>query len=296
MLKDIFLCHTGADKDWVEALAKRLEEETIDNRQIAVWFDKWDINGGENILDKIEEGLKSSRFVGVVLSPAMTRAEWPKLEWQSQVYEDPAGRKARILPILRHHVDPVTGEPIEIPLPLRILKRYDFTNPKRFEAEFRELLRRIRGIANPRGGAPAPAGPAFVGQEEPTGGEESLLTNLLPPLRVPDKLWSDETKETDAGKLIEKLKPRFPFWIGDGQLHSFWAPESQRNPFKTVLTGRLKSPQDNRLVGGSCEESKDRPDVQPRPADSLLQAAIAGSRKRSRIVLLFCIRKAGTKV
>ncbi|MCC7180961.1 MAG: toll/interleukin-1 receptor domain-containing protein, partial [Acidobacteria bacterium] len=179
MAKDVFLCHTGADKDWVEALAKRLEEETVDNRQIAVWFDKWDIDGGENILDKIEEGLKSSRFVGVVLSPAMTRAEWPRLEWQSQVYEDPAGRKARILPILRHQFDPVTGEPIEIPLPLRILKRYDFTNPKRFEAEFRDLLRRIRGVANPRGGTPTPAGPVFVEQEEPTGGEESLLTNEI---------------------------------------------------------------------------------------------------------------------
>jgi RNA-directed DNA polymerase len=100
--KDIFLCHTGADKDWVEELAKRLEDEPVADRKIGVWFDKWDIDGGENLLDKIEAGLKSSRFVGVVLSPAMTRAEWPKLEWQSQVYEDPAGRKARILPILRH--------------------------------------------------------------------------------------------------------------------------------------------------------------------------------------------------
>ena len=59
MEKDIFLCHTGADKDWVEELAKRLEEESIENRKISVWFDKWDIDGGENLLDKIEEGLKS---------------------------------------------------------------------------------------------------------------------------------------------------------------------------------------------------------------------------------------------
>ena len=239
-MRDIFLCHTGSDKDWVEELAKRLEAETVENRPISVWFDKWDIDGGENILQKIEEGLKNTRFLAVVLSPAMTRADWPKLEWQSQVYEDPAGRKARILPILRHQVDPVTGEPIEIPLPLRILKRYNFTSHNRFEPELRELVRRIRGIPHPRGGGHTASAPTFIGQEEPTGGEESLLSNLLPTVSLPNKLWSDETTVIDPAEVIEKTKPHTPFWIGDGQLHSFWSPEAPRNPFKSVLTGRLR--------------------------------------------------------
>ena len=239
-MKDIFLCHTGADKDWVEELAKRLEEESIENRNITVWFDKWDIEGGANLLDKIEQGLKTSSLVGVVLSPAMTRAEWPKMEWQSQVYEDPAGRKARILPILRHQFDPVTGEPIEIPLPLRFLKRYDFTNPKRYEAELRELVRRIQGRPHPRGGTGMASPPMFVGQEEPTGGEESLLSNLLPSISVPEFLWSDHTTETDPGRIIEKTHPRSPFWVGDGQLHSFWPNDAPKNPFKSLLTGGLR--------------------------------------------------------
>ena len=82
-MKDLFLCHTGADKPWVEQLATRLEQEKIKGRPIDVWFDQWDIDGGENILAKIEEGLRASRFVAVVLSPAMTRADWPTLEWQT---------------------------------------------------------------------------------------------------------------------------------------------------------------------------------------------------------------------
>lgn len=29
-MKDVFLCHTGTDKPWLEHLAERLEAETID--------------------------------------------------------------------------------------------------------------------------------------------------------------------------------------------------------------------------------------------------------------------------
>jgi hypothetical protein len=183
-MEDIFLCHTGADKDWVEELATRLEAEKGPVGQpISVWFDKWDIEPGDNVLSKIEHGLKRSRFVAVVLSPALTRASWPTLEWQSQVYEDPAGKKGRILPILRHQFDPGTGEPLEIPLPLKLLSRFDFTDARKFEPEFLRLLRKLRGERPVRGqstrtpsGAPAAT---LSGQEEPTGGEESLVSNLL---------------------------------------------------------------------------------------------------------------------
>jgi hypothetical protein len=75
-----------------------------------VWLDKWDIDYGDNILSKIEEGLRTSRFVAVVLSPAFTRADWPAMEWQTQVYADPAGKSGRILPILLHKFDAETGD------------------------------------------------------------------------------------------------------------------------------------------------------------------------------------------
>ena len=40
--KDIFLCHTGADKPWVERLAERIEAEPYQNRFLGVVFDKWE--------------------------------------------------------------------------------------------------------------------------------------------------------------------------------------------------------------------------------------------------------------
>lgn len=77
---DLFLCHSGADKDWVRSLGSRLEELRIGDRSIQVFFDEWDIDYGDNIISKIDAGLKQSRFVGLVLSPRMVQADWPTAE------------------------------------------------------------------------------------------------------------------------------------------------------------------------------------------------------------------------
>src|SRR5689334_18062483 len=94
---DLFLCHTGANKDWVRDLATRLESETVDARPLRVFFDEWDIAPGENILARIEDGLRRSQFIAVALSPSLVRAAWPTLEWQTQVYDDPTGKRGRII-------------------------------------------------------------------------------------------------------------------------------------------------------------------------------------------------------
>ena len=48
--KDIFLCHTGVDKPWVERLAERIEAEPYQDRFLGVVFDKWDFGKGSNIV------------------------------------------------------------------------------------------------------------------------------------------------------------------------------------------------------------------------------------------------------
>jgi hypothetical protein len=119
---DLFLCHTGKDKPWVEALAVTLEREQIAGRPLKVFFDQWDIAHGAHILERIEHGLTTSRFVGIVLSPAATRAPWPRAEWQSQLFDDPLNRLGRLLPILRHKFDPDSGEALDMPVLLKPIK------------------------------------------------------------------------------------------------------------------------------------------------------------------------------
>jgi hypothetical protein len=244
-VKDIFLCHTGADKERVERLAERLEAESIGDPRIAVWFDKWDIDGGQNILVKIESGLKQSRYVAVVLSPATTKADWPTLEWQTQVFDDPAGKRGRILPLLRHVFDPITAEPIEIPLPLRILKRYDFTDERRFEDAFAALLCKLRGQApaRGRGGISALDPSVSVGPEHPDELPDSLLSNLLPVTHLPQYVYGDECTIRSATAVIDAVHPRVPWLLSGGRLFTFHEPSSPRNPFRSILTGRLRKPE-----------------------------------------------------
>lgn len=62
---DVFLCHNAADKDWVRGLAEQIESETLDGlttgRQLRTFFDGWDIDVGQNVLERINRGLTACR-------------------------------------------------------------------------------------------------------------------------------------------------------------------------------------------------------------------------------------------
>jgi hypothetical protein len=240
---DVFLCHTGADKPWVEYLAERLESEQSEGQPIRVFLDKWDIDYGENILLRIEQGLKESRYFAMVLSPAFATADWPALEWTSQVYQDPAGRQGRILPIIRAKYDPQTNTPLEIPVVLHPLKYFDFSRDEDFEKEFRRLLAKIRGerpARGDRGTGPSLGEAAFVaGRAQPDESEESLTSNLLAVHQYPVTIWSDKTPIKDKPEVWKALKGKTvpPFLPHGGRLYSFWDPRAAENPFRPFLSG-----------------------------------------------------------
>ncbi len=269
LVKDLFLCHTGDDKPWTEMLAERLERETVNGRPLEVFLDKWDIDYGENILQRIEEGLRQSRFLAVVLSPAFTRGDWPRSEWQTQVHSDPAGQLARILPLLRHKKDPNTGELIDIPLPLRLLRRFDFTTDSVFEPSFADLVRRRRGERPLRGRSDGPTlsgRGAVLSSAAPEEHEEVVLSNLLAVHRYPTALWSDETTATQKPEVWQAYKGSVPpFALLNGRLYSFHSPDDPASPFRRFLTGRtpqrerpadwLSDPDRARVLVGLCNSA-----------------------------------------
>src|SRR5205809_4089479 len=74
--KDSFICHAKEDKQAiVEPLALQL------NRLGArVWYDKWSLEIGDSLRQKIDEGLRDSRFGIVVLSKNFFAKKWPQTE------------------------------------------------------------------------------------------------------------------------------------------------------------------------------------------------------------------------
>ena len=241
-MKDVFLCHAGADKAWVETLATRLEAERVGNRHIEVFLDDWDIDLGENIVAKIDGGLRQARYCAVVLSPAMLKRDWPQAEWTARFMSDPAGKKGNLIPILLHERDPETRELIDIPMLLRPLRRLDFTQPSNFEGEFLELLRKLRGEKPRRGGwrdSSPYRGGAEHGAEAADDVQEVLVSNLLPVVQYPKYIWSGAAttqRKTDVWNSLTGMRVP-PFHLADGCLYSFYGPDARANPFKSFITG-----------------------------------------------------------
>ena len=96
MERDIFICHAHEDKsEVVSPLVLALEKEDIN-----CWVDEGEIQWGDSITQKINEGLKVSRFVIVVLSVAFLGKNWPKRELNAIMNIEASSGKVKILPLL----------------------------------------------------------------------------------------------------------------------------------------------------------------------------------------------------
>lgn len=73
--RDVFISHASEDKPHAEALARELDVYAI-----SYWLDNFEIGWGQRILDKIEVGLSSSRYVIVLVSGAFLSKKWTRLE------------------------------------------------------------------------------------------------------------------------------------------------------------------------------------------------------------------------
>jgi hypothetical protein len=91
---DIFISHASEDKEsFVHPLAQELTA-----RGVCVWYDKFTLRLGDSLREKIDYGLRSSKFGLVVLSPHFFRKDWPKKELDGLVALEGERRKV-VLPI-----------------------------------------------------------------------------------------------------------------------------------------------------------------------------------------------------
>ena len=127
---DCFISYFSGDRDFVSRLSHDLELREID-----VWLDQKEVEVGDSISEKIEEGLGRSYTFMIVLSPeAMTRP-WVKKELQAAHALNAAG-ELKILPVL--HKD------CEIPALLSGYVYADFREEKRYLEQLRFLETSIK--------------------------------------------------------------------------------------------------------------------------------------------------------
>jgi hypothetical protein len=127
---DCFISHFSGDKEFVRRLSHDLE-----SRELEVWLDESQIEIGDSISSKIEEGLaRSYAFIIVLSAEALTRA-WVKKELQAAHALNAHG-EFKILPVLHKEC--------EIPPLLADYKFADFRDEKRYHEQLRLLESSIK--------------------------------------------------------------------------------------------------------------------------------------------------------
>jgi len=108
----LFLSHSTKDKAFVEKLAAELRANGVEP-----WHCEVDIEHGDNFVAKIEEGLKGSDLVVLVLSPEAVASAWTQEEWTAVRAREVADSRIRLGVVLLRDC--------EVPELLRAKHRFD---------------------------------------------------------------------------------------------------------------------------------------------------------------------------
>lgn len=125
---DVFISYSSRDRSIVKQISNELRKRKFD-----IWLDEWEIRVGEQIIQKISEGLESSRYLAIWLSEHSVQSKWVEREWQSKYWDEVDSQLTVVLPLL--------GEKCDIPTLLKQKKYANFS--KSFDDGLSDLLQSI---------------------------------------------------------------------------------------------------------------------------------------------------------
>jgi len=98
----VFLSHASEDKKLVEQVLIRLQTRFPD---IQGWLDKYEILGGDDLIEKIHAGIAESDKFLIFLSPNSIDKPWVRTELRKALFDEIAGIKPEfIIPIKLGHI------------------------------------------------------------------------------------------------------------------------------------------------------------------------------------------------
>jgi hypothetical protein len=93
--RDVFLSYSSQDRQFAERLAGDLV-----GHGLRVWWDQWEMQVGDSLIAKIQEGIQASSWLTVVLSPTSVASNWVKRELASALADEISTDRVRVLPLL----------------------------------------------------------------------------------------------------------------------------------------------------------------------------------------------------
>jgi HJR/Mrr/RecB family endonuclease len=91
----VFLSYSREDKDTARYIADALKRSGV-----STWFDEWELQVGDSIVEHVEQAVASSDIVLVLLSPASVSSRWIQAEWSAAFARELNDRAIRIIPVL----------------------------------------------------------------------------------------------------------------------------------------------------------------------------------------------------
>lgn len=140
-LFDVFLSHSHEDAEWVEKLAKRLE----DDAKLRVWLDKWIAVPGEHWQQAMARGLDQAKSCAVCIGD-QTPEGWFREEIERALNRQTKDKSFRVIPVLL----PI-AKTINVDDFLELRTWVDFKDGLHDSRAFHRLVSGIRGVSPGRG-------------------------------------------------------------------------------------------------------------------------------------------------
>jgi TIR domain len=148
---DVFLSHSNKDRSFVTRLA-----EDLSKAGLRVWLDQWHIKAGYSFAQAIDDAMRGSRFLIIVMSPDYFQSAWTTQEWQSGLAEELEAGGVRLIPILYRDCT--------VPPMLSTKLWVDFRDTSQYQPVLARLVRDLHELASGET-------PTRRGTEEPKPGE-----------------------------------------------------------------------------------------------------------------------------
>lgn len=137
-MRDIFVCHAGEDKEEIV----RPMIEAFNQSGISCWYDEAEIRWGDSIIQKVNEGLKDSRYVVVVFSLNFVEKNWPQRELNAVLNQEASTGEVKVLPLLVGSEDEKR----------QILTKFPLLNDKRYlpwDGDLRSIVKALQSRLRP---------------------------------------------------------------------------------------------------------------------------------------------------
>lgn len=189
--KNAFLSYAHEDKEFSERIAQELRKSGIN-----VWMDKWEINAGDSLVQKIfMEGLSKCDIFLILISCSSAKSKWVKEELDYAMIKKIEGI-TKIIPLIK--------EKCEIPPPLRALKWVDLSED--LNGGIREVVKSVYEVSDK---PPLGKIPSYIAELKNSVGGLSRGASTIGLILLKEGDYQRGDEKRYSGEELHSLAPMF---------------------------------------------------------------------------------------